>query len=419
MRVASGPDFDVIIVGAGVIGLTMAGLLVAQRLAAPARIAVIAERLAPPGPVHADGPTAGWELRVFALSRASQQVLARCGAWPSAADGKLHAYERMRVWDFSGQPGGAGSVTFDCAELGEPNLGFIVEGRALHARCLEAASRAGVVFIEAGVTGIVTGDSGVRVRLADGRELGGSLLLAADGPQSPTRGFLGIGTAGHAYHQDALVAHVHTAEPHANTAWQRFLRTGPLAFLPLPDGRSSIVWSVPRNEASRLRALDVRAFDAELTAASGGVLGSCELTTLVASFPLQLQYALDYVRPRAVLLGEAAHVVHPLAGQGLNLGLLDCAALADVLGSAGSAGFAGEHRLLRRYERWRRSENLLMVSALDGLERLFASDHPVSSALRTVGLGFIERNPGIRRALAERALGLRGDIPAFLRGGPG
>ncbi len=227
-----------------------------------------------------------------------------------------------------------------------------------------------------------------------------------------------------------MVAHVRTAKPHRSTAWQRFLSTGPLAFLPLPDGRCSIVWSASLSEAARLRALDRHAFGLALTAASGGVLGECELTTSIASFPLKLQYALEYVRPRAVLLGDAAHVVHPLAGQGLNLGLLDCAALADVLGQ-GAAGAAagggggrtsdaifGEHKLLRRYERWRRSENLLSAAALDGLERLFGRADPLTVGLRTAGLNAVGKLPFVKRDIARRALGLTGDIPAFLTGDP-
>jgi 2-octaprenylphenol hydroxylase len=262
------------------------------------------------------------------------------------------------------------------------------------------------------------------VLLRDGRELSCLLVIAADGTESRTRELLGIDSAGHAYHQDALVAHVRTAKPHARTARQRFLPTGPLALLPLPDGRSSIVWSTSRSEAARLRALDAGAFGDAVTAASGEVLGTCELTTSVATFPLKLQYALDYVRPRAVLLGDAAHAVHPLAGQGLNLGLLDCASLASVLGDAasgpGSSAVArfGEQRVLRRYERRRRSENLLAATALDGLERLFGNDNPLLSRLRVLGLGAVGRVPYLTRALAERALGVTGDLPEFLKPSP-
>jgi len=415
---ASAGRFDFLIVGGGVVGAAMAGLLLARKLAPPGRVAVIDEGAVPPVPESVGSVTAAesdWDLRVFALSRASQRVLDICGAWAALPAQKRCAYERMCVWDAKG------TLTFDCAALGEPDLGFIVEGRALQAECQRAAAAAGAVFIKATLQEVIATDTQVRVRLHDGRELQSQLLIGADGADSTTRRLLGIETAGHAYHQDALVAHVRTEKPHRSTAWQRFLPSGPLAFLPLPDGRSSIVWSNARAEAGRLRALDAGAFGEAVTMASEGVLGACELTTAVASFPLKLQYALDYVRPRAVLVGDAAHTVHPLAGQGLNLGLMDCACLADVLGGDGASGtgtarlgYAGEHRLLRRYERWRRSENLLAATAMDGLERLFASNHSLVAQLRSAGLNAVGKMPFVKRQLVERAMGLRGDVPEFL-----
>jgi 2-octaprenylphenol hydroxylase len=414
MTRSAGADFDCLIIGAGVIGMTMASLLLERKLVGRGRVAVISER-AGLAPRSAEGD---WGLRVFSLSRASQRLLEICGVWQTLPVDRTCPYERMTVWDARGEPAGSGSLTFDCALLGEPNLGHIVEGDALASAGARAAHAAGVVLIEAELQGIVTGAAGVRVQLRDGRELSCQLVIAADGTESKTRELLGIDTAGHAYHQDALVAHVRTAKPHARTARQRFLPTGPLALLPLPDGRSSIVWSISRSEAARLRALDAAAFGDAVTAASGEVLGACELTTPVATFPLKLQYAIDYVRPRAVLLGDAAHVVHPLAGQGLNLGLLDCASLASVLGGAGAIGGFGEQRVLRRYERWRRSENLLAATALDGLERLFGNDNPLLSRLRVLGLGAVGRLPFITRALAERALGVTGDVPEFLKPSP-
>jgi 2-octaprenylphenol hydroxylase len=371
---------------------------------------VIADRFAAAVPAGTD-----WDLRVFALSRAAERLLAACGVWNELPPQRVSAYERMCVWDAAGEPQGKGSLCFDCAEIGEPNLGFIVDGRILQWQCLQAARSAGAVLLEAGLAAADVGDAGVSIRLSDGRVLHSQLLIAADGQESKTRALLGIETAGHAYHQDALVAHVRTAKSHGNTAWQRFLAGGPLAFLPLSDGRSSIVWSAALSEAARLHALNDEAFGAALTAAGGGALGSCEVSSPRASFPLKLQYALEYVRPRAVLLGDAAHVVHPLAGQGLNLGLLDCAALADVLGGAGGAGYFGEHRLLRRYERRRRSDNLLAAGALDGLERLFSAVDPLSAGLRAMGLSAVSKTPFVKRRLAQRALGLTGEVPAFLR----
>jgi ubiquinone biosynthesis UbiH/UbiF/VisC/COQ6 family hydroxylase len=403
-------QFDVVIVGAGVIGLAAACVLAARRVCEPGRMAVIADRLPQAAAADAD-----MDLRVFALGRAAERLLRQCKVWELLPLERVFAYERMCVWDSGGIPEGRGSLSFDCAEIDEPNLGFIVEGRALQWHCLEAARAAGVVLIESSLETLAMTDADVRLSLGDGRELQTKLLIAADGTLSKTRELLGIGTAGHAYQQDALVAHVRTGKPHRNTAWQRFMGGGPLAFLPLADGRSSIVWTVARDEATRLRALDGGAFAAALTEASGEVLGRCELSTRVESFPLQLQYALDYVRPRAVLLGDAAHVVHPLAGQGLNLGLLDCAVLCDVLENGGDMRNVGDQRLLRRYERRRKSENLLAATALDGLERLFSNENSALAAVRTAGLGAVGALPFIKRGFARQALGLSGDVPAFLK----
>ncbi|MFI4891592.1 MAG: FAD-dependent monooxygenase [Steroidobacterales bacterium] len=403
-------NIDIVVVGAGVIGTVAATLLIHRGVARSGRIALIADRLPAAG-----APGADWDLRVFALSRASERILRLCGVWERLAPDRLCAYERMCVWDESGSAQGSGSLSFDCAEIGEPDLGSIVEGRALQAQCLQAARAAGVILIESGIGSVTMADADVRIRVTDGRELRAQLILAADGVESKTRGLLGIESAGHSYHQDALVAHVRTAKPHQRTAWQRFLRTGPLALLPLPDGRCSIVWSTATPTAARLAALDPDAFGAELTEASAGVLGRCELTTPIARFPLRLQYASHYVCPRAALLGDAAHAVHPLAGQGLNLGLLDAAALAEVLGEATGSASPGDLRLLRRYERWRKSENLLAATAMDSLERLFTNSNSAVQGLRSAGLSLVGRLPALKRQFARQALGLAGDVPSFLR----
>jgi 2-octaprenylphenol hydroxylase len=402
-------DFDVIVVGAGVIGVVLASLLMARKLLPAGRVAVVADRFAEPPPGD------DWDLRVFAMSRASERLLRLCGVWDHLPLNRVFAYERMRVWEAAGPPTGPGSLTFDCAQIGEPNLGHIVDGRALQWHCLQAARALGVVLIEGAVAGATAGDHDVALRLSDGRELRSTLLAGADGTDSKVREAVGINTAGHAYQQDALVAHVRTSRPHANTAWQRFLSTGPVAFLPLDDGRSSIVWSVKRARADELRSMSADEFGSALTAAGGEALGKCILSTPLASFPLKLQYAVDYARPRVVLLGDAAHVVHPLAGQGLNLGLLDCAALVEALEEAGDSRNYGDYKCLRRYERRRRSENLLAAAALDGLERLFAGSDSFSAGLRTTALSAVARIPFLKRSFAQRALGLTGDVPEFLK----
>jgi ubiquinone biosynthesis UbiH/UbiF/VisC/COQ6 family hydroxylase len=413
----SARSIDVVVVGGGVTAAVMASLLVARKVVSPERIALVGE-MTPLGAPAGRAPAlaaADWDLRVFALSPASRRLLDMAGAWPLLPQDRRSDYERMCVWDAQARPDGRGSLRFDCAELGEPSLGSIVEGRALLAASRGAVRAGGVICIESHIGGIAIDESQATIRLIDGRELKSALVIVADGTESPTRRMLGMDIAGHGYGQDALVAHVRTEKPHLRTAWQRFLPTGPLALLPLPDGRSSLVWSMPHSEAVRLQTLDPADFIVALTAASGDVLGACELTTPIASFPLKLQYALRYVQARVALVGDCAHAVHPLAGQGLNLGLMDCAALTAVLEEPAARSHCGELAVLRRYERWRRSENMLAATALDGLERLFHSGNPLVGRLRMAGLAAVGRLPHLRRELAARAMGTRGDIPEFLR----
>jgi 2-octaprenylphenol hydroxylase len=402
-------EFDVIVIGAGAVGAVMACLLRRHGASASLRIALIADRFMQMPPPESD-----WDLRVFALSRASERVLKLCGIWDYLPTSRVNPFERMRVWDADGPAPTGGYVSFDCADIGEPNLGYVVDAQVLQWQAIQRARALGVVLIEASASAIAETQDAMRVGLEDGRELRATLIVGADGTESKTRQLLGIETAGHAYDQNALVTHVRTALPHANTAWQRFLPTGPLAFLPLCDGRCSIVWSTQRTEAARLRALDAESFGAELTAASGEALGACTLTAPLAAFTLKLQYAVAYAKPRAVLLGDAAHVVHPLAGQGLNLGLLDCATLAQVLEDCGDPANFGDMKVLRRYERWRRSENLLAGAGLDALERLFSYPRGPVVAARRFGMGAVQRSGMVKRRLARHALGLSGDLPAII-----
>ncbi len=392
-------DFDILIAGAGVAGASVAAALCVRGVAPAPRIALLAEGFAPQPAAASD-----WDLRVFALGRASQHLLQATGAWQAIPAARRRPYERMCVWDAADAPDSPAALRFDAAELNEPDLGHIVEGPALQWAALEAARRAGVAFIQARITGLNVDAGGARVQLADARRLRAGLVIGADGANSALRALAGIGAQGHAYHQHGLVTHVRTAQPHRNTAWQRFLPDGPLALLPIDAQRCSIVWSLPAPRALQLCEVDGAAFEAALLQASAGVLGACELAAARASFPLQLRYADEYVRPRLALLGDAAHAVHPLAGQGLNLGLRDAAALVQVLAAA-PAGSLGELAVLRRYERERKADNLLAGAAFDGLNRLFSNDDPLLKRMRSAGLRAVGRLPPLKALFARAALG--------------
>lgn len=403
-------DFDVVVAGGGMVGAALAALLTSRPETVRLRVALLEPR-------PAALPEAGdaLDLRVSALSRASQRLLERTGAWAAVAARCASPYRRMVVWDAADRPDGAGAIRFDAAELAEPDLGHVVENRSAQAALLAVARERGAVLLRSGVEGFEADGRAVVLRTAEGRRLSCALLVGADGHDSAIRAMAGIQTRGWSYAQRGIVAHLACERPHQETAWQRFLPGGPLALLPLADGRVSLVWTVPVSEAETLLALDDAAFGARVTAASSGVLGALAPTTARAGFPLRLLHALDYTRPRLALVGDAAHAVHPLAGQGVNLGFLDAAALVQVLGEALAAGEdIGEHAVLRRYERWRKAENLPAMALMDGLQRLFGSGLPPLAWARRAGLGLVDRAGPVKRGLIRRAMGVAGDVPAPL-----
>ncbi|HEY0180899.1 MAG TPA: FAD-dependent monooxygenase [Dokdonella sp.] len=344
------------------------------------------------------------DLRVVALALDARDLLADLGVWTAIGEARASAYRRMRVWDAAAP----GELAFDAADEGRAALGWIVENRLIqhvlwHALAAEPRAR---VLHPAVVADLDEATSGVAVSLSDGTRLRAPLLVAADGAESPLRERLGIAFAGRDYGQRAIVAHVATTRAHESTAWQRFLPGGPLAFLPLADGRSSIVWSLPEADAARVLALDDDAFRAELGAAFDFRLGAIEAATARAAFPLRRRLAARYVAGRCVLAGDAAHVVHPLAGQGMNLGLRDARALRDALRTARRRGVdLGAAHVLRRYERERRSENALAACAFDAIGRAFGASAPPLAALRGLGLAAVERLPPLKQWLAAAADG--------------
>jgi 2-octaprenylphenol hydroxylase len=401
-------DFDVAIVGGGIVGPAVAGLLAADERTAPWRVALI-ERHEPrrPDPARLD-------LRVSAISRASQRILEVAGAWAGVASDAA-PYTEMVVWDAASRPDAGDALHFSAAETGEPDLGAIVENLRLQWALVEAPPMRRVTLLHTGLERLEATPGHVRLDLSDQRTVRAALVIGADGGQSQTRELAHIGRAGRDYDQAAVVAHLRTARPHAETAWQRFLPAGPLALLPLRDGRVSTVWTMDPATARELCAVASPEFSARITAASDDVLGRLDLDSERASFALGRWQATAYCQPRVALVGDAAHTIHPLAGQGANLGLLDAAALVEVLGDAVAADedWTGM-RVLRRYERWRRSENTLVLGLTDGLNRLFGATDDTTSALRRFGLGVVASQSWMRRALIERALGVAGEVPRIV-----
>ena len=399
----------ILIAGAGVVGLSVAALLATGRCADRLRVRVLEARAQP------EWRTDETDLRVYALSRASQRVLDSVGAWQRVAARRACAYRRMHVWE--GSDPSAGALEFDSAEIAEPDLGHIVEDSLLRRALAEvlAATPNSELAHGAGLESVDIDARAARVRLADGRAAQGAVLVAADGSESTIRGMLELPVAARSYGQTGVVTHVATERPHRETAWQRFLPGGPLAFLPLADGRSSVVWSLSSERAAELLAAEPGAFLAELQRASAGVLGELGPCSQRLGFPLQALHAHRYCVPRAVLVGDAAHTVHPLAGQGMNLGLLDAAALARVIEDALLAGEdPGDLKVLRRYERERKGANLEMLVALDALHRLFAL--PAWAApLRGVGLRAVDGSAVAKRFFMRRALGLNAGSKNRLR----
>ena len=305
------------------------------------------------------------------------------------------------------------SINFDSADIGEPDLGHIVEDNLLRDTLLHSvvASPRAELTTNVLLESVRPVTDGVQVGLDNGETIAATLLIAADGNASRVRSLLGMPIGRRDYTQQAVVTHVASELPHEETALQRFLPGGPLALLPLADGRSSVVWSMPERQAGELIGVSDAAFLAALQTASGGVLGELGPISKRTNFPLQMVHALRYCQDSVVLVGDAAHCVHPLAGQGMNLGLLDAACLADEIERAYLGGRGpGDLAVLRRYERRRKGDNLRMMLALDAIDRLFRLPSGFTH-LRELGLGAVNRSLTAKRVLMRRALGLDHRLP--------
>jgi len=404
--------FDVAIVGGGPVGACAAALLARGAVGGSGALRVALLEAGAPAPLPADAPL---EARVIALSRASEHILTRAGAWPRIRGPRLSPYERMRIWHESVAPDSEQVLVFDAADAGEPNLGFIAENRLLQTALLGAFTDAGGHLEPAQLSALEITDAGVNLTTS-GRVLTARLVVGADGAQSTVRRAAGLTAEVSDYRQTAIVASVATARPHQATAWQRFMHDGTLAFLPLADGTSSLVWSADDDLAAQLLSATASGFAQQLDRASDLALGSTRLVSERTSFPLRRLAAQRYVAPRVALVGDAAHVVHPLAGQGVNLGLMDAAALAQlVLAAAGEREDPGALSVLRAYERWRKSEVALMSTAIDAFDRLLAHGSGPLARVAQRGLSWVNRSQELRRFFIRRALGMSGELPRVAR----
>jgi 2-octaprenylphenol hydroxylase len=403
--------FEIVVVGGGLTGACAAALLARHGRVPAERVAMLSDELPP-----ARAPDDPAELRVVAISRASERVLRAAGAWSHLDPTRLCAYERVCVWHETSPPEGVGSLCFDAADIGEPNLGFIAENGALMRACQESFVAAGGSRVDSKLAALDLAANEARLRCADGRELRAKLVVGADGAQSLVRAASGLTVRTWDYRQTAIVATVRTARPHQGTAWQRFLRTGPLALLPLFNGQSSIVWSVERAPARELIDLSDAQFNDRLTAASDEVLGSATLTSRRVSFPLRSVAARSYVTARCALIGDAAHVIHPLAGQGANLGLLDAAALCEAVAAAiAQREDPGALRMLRGYEQQRRTQNQLTDAAMSVFRAGFAASVGPGAWLVSHALGAVNQSGALKQAFARHALGTAGELPRLAR----
>jgi 2-polyprenylphenol 6-hydroxylase len=398
--------FDVAIVGAGLAGSALAAALGGSAL----RVALIeAQPLSLEWPALHDSVD-NFDSRVSALTAASQRWLEQLGAWPLVAARRLAPYRQMQVWDGEG----TGAIDFDATAVNSPVLGHIVENNLLQTALLHCIARHHnvQVFSATRVADFARHENHIDIGFDDGRTLRADLLIAADGANSRVREWAGFKMREWDYGHHALVATVATELPHGQTARQIFRREGPLAFLPLRATKDSeqfcsIVWSTTPAEAEMLLALSDTEFAEQLARAFEYKLGNITAASRRMSFPLRARHANDYTQPNIALLGDAAHTIHPLAGQGINLGLLDAQALTEELLRATRRGLsAAEPSLLARYQRRRKGDNIATLAAMEGFKRLFGAQNLAARLARNSGLQWVDRNAPLKRILIRHAMGL-------------
>lgn len=396
--------YDVAIVGGGMVGLATAIGLAMEGI----KVVVIDAG-------QTQAVSGAPKLRVSAINKASQQLITNLGAWPYLAASRVSPYQKMQVWDKDS----LGKIDFDAHSLSETHLGSIIENDAI---AFALAERAGefseLTYIEnQRLERIAFGEREAWLSLDNGDSLSAALVVAADGANSWVREQCKIPMTFWDYNHHAIVATIRTELPHGSTARQVFDSEGPLAFLPLYEkDLCSIVWSVSPEKADELLALDKIGFERALTAAFDGRLGMCSLESERQSFPLRMRYARHFAQSRLVLAGDAAHTIHPLAGQGVNLGFLDAASIVEVVSELKQQGKdIGDYRNLRDLERWRKAEALEMITAMEGFKRLFQGCNPLKKAIRDLGLNIVDNFAPLKTLFIQQALGNKSNLPKLCR----
>ena len=396
--------YDVAIVGGGMVGLATAiGL-------ANADLNVVVIDAGETQAVSGEP-----KLRVSAVNKASQQLLENLGAWQYLDDSRVSPYQKMSVWDKDG----LGKIEFDAHSISEAYLGSIIENDSIsYALAKRASEISNLTHLQGQrLERIAFGEREAWLTLAGGDNISAAVVVAADGANSWVREQCNIPLTFWDYGHHAIVATVRTELAHDATARQAFLPGGPLAMLPLyDDNLCSIVWSVSPDQAEQLLALDDIEFGKTLTAALDGRLGLCQVISERQSFPLRMRYARHFARHRLVLAGDAAHTIHPLAGQGVNLGFLDAASIIDTFSQLHEQGKdLGEYSHLRALERWRKAEAMEMIATMEGFKRLFAGSNPLKKAMRDIGLTLVDNVAGLKTVFIKQAMGNKMTLPKLCR----
>ncbi|SJL85251.1 FAD-dependent 2-octaprenylphenol hydroxylase [Vibrio palustris] len=399
---------DIAIVGGGMVGLALAAAFKHTDV----RIAVIEGKV--PDETLNNTP----DVRVSALSRSTEMVLRNLNAWDGIIARRAAPYQAMEVWEQDS----FARIEFSAEQMTQPNLGHIVENRIIQLSLLDQVKKQANVslYMPSKVQSLAIGESESWLALDDGQAITAKLVVGADGANSWVRKQLDIPLTHWDYGHCAVVANIRTSSAHDAVARQTFTPDGPLAFLPFADPHlSSIVWSTDPVRAERLIEMSDAQFNKALTAEFDAKLGLCEVVAERQAFPLKMRYARDFVAERVALVGDAAHTIHPLAGQGVNLGLLDAASLAqEVIALWNNGQDIGAKRNLREYERWRKAEAAKMIAAMQGFKDLFEGNNPAKKLIRGLGMHLVGQLPGAKDEIMKRALGLKGELPNLAKSVP-